>query len=118
MTRGHTQTSLKQQGERTKQRRKKRVAVKHARTIEMMRKKKPSGPPAKGKKKRTGAGVTLERNMHRDKEPVNNVSESEDEEFDVEQWKCVEHRSVNGKPSFRVNCGKRKGGGRKHMWGS
>jgi hypothetical protein len=84
----------------------------------MMRKKKPSGAPAKGKKKGTRAGDTLEKNMHRDKEPVKDVSESEDEEFEVEQWKCVEHRSVNGKPRFRVNYGKRKGGEHKHMWGS
>jgi hypothetical protein len=84
----------------------------------MMMKKKPSGPPAKGKKKGTRAGVTLEKNVHRDKEPANDVSESEDEEFEVEQWKRVKHRSVNGKPRFRVNCGKRKDGERKHVWGS
>jgi hypothetical protein len=97
---------------------KKRAAVEHAKTIETIRKKKPSGPAAKGKKKQPGAVVTLEKNRHRDKEPVNDVSESEDEDFDVKQWKFVEHRSVNGKPTFRVNYGKRKDGGQKHMWGS
>jgi hypothetical protein len=112
MTRGHTQTSLKKQGERTES------LLNVPGTIEMMRKKKTSGAPAKGKKKGTRAGDTLEKNMHRDKEHVNDANESVDEEFEVEQWKCVEHRSVKGKPRFRVNHGERKGGEHKHMWGS
>jgi hypothetical protein len=95
---------------------KNRVAVEQAMTIGKMRKKDLQRVSQKGKKE-DRAGDTLEKHVQRDKEPTNHVSESEDD-FEVEEWKCVEHRSVNSKPQFTVSCGKRKGGEHRHVWGS
>jgi hypothetical protein len=40
----------------------------------------------------------MEKDVHRDKEPANNVSESEDEDFEVEEWKCVSIAASTASP--------------------